>query len=86
MFDLIILFTLFVGLVGLLALVHQWQVRRATQSHASSLQLLKEWLLTHKLEFPSVPGLLSILNRRLQEMESEVSVAVSANVYIKHGD
>lgn len=75
MLDLIVLFTVFVGLVGLLALVHQWQVSRGSaQSHASNMQLLNEWLEAHKLELPGVQCLLSILNRKLQEMESEVSL------------
>ena len=74
MFDLIILFTLFLGLVGLLALVHQWEVSgRPTQTHTTNLQLLNEWLQAHKLELPGVPCLLSVINRKLQEVVSEVS-------------
>ncbi len=75
MLDLIVLFTLFVGLVLLLAAVHQWQVSRApTGSPAASKRLLDEWMQAHKLELPGVQCILSILNRRLQELESEVSL------------
>ncbi len=73
MLDLIVLFTIFIGLVGLLAVAHYWHAcRGSTLSPAASRRLLKEWLQVHKLEFPTVQCMLSILNRKLQEVESEV--------------
>ena len=73
MLDLIVLFTVFLGLVGLLAVAHYWQVSGGNRlSPAASKRLLKEWLLVHKLELPTVQCVLSILNRQLQEVDSEV--------------
>lgn len=72
MLDLIVLFTIFVGLVALLAVVHQWQGSGGASS-AANYQLLEEWLQAHKLELPRVQCLLSVINRKLQEMEAEVS-------------
>lgn len=72
MLDLIVLFTLFVGLVVGLSLVIQWQASK-DQDPTTSRRLLDEWLQAHKLELPSLQCIISILNRRLQETESEVS-------------
>lgn len=72
MLDLVVLFTLFVGLVCLLALVHLWQVSGGSRHSSVAYRLLEEWLQAHKLELPGVQCLLSVLNRKLQEMESEV--------------
>ena len=73
MLDLIVLFTLFIGLVSLLALSQYWLRSKGNSiSHAAGKKLLGEWLQVHHLELPTVQCLLSCLNRKLQEMESEV--------------
>lgn len=74
MLDLVILFTLFIGLVAILALAQQWVLSRGTTlTPLANKRLLDEWLQAHKLELPSIQGVISILNRRLQEVESDVS-------------
>lgn len=72
MLDLVVLFTVFLGLVGLLALAHYWQTSGSHLSPAASKQLLNEWLQVHKLKLPAVECMLSVFNRKLQEVESEV--------------
>ena len=72
MLDLIVLFTLFVGLVVGLAMIQQW-LSSPGQDPIASKRLLEEWLSAHKMELPSIQCVISILNRRFQEMESEVS-------------
>lgn len=75
MLDLIVLFTVFVGLVSLLALAQYWlRYRGNSLTPAASRKLLREWLQVHKLELPTVQCILSLLNRKLQEMESEVRI------------
>ena len=71
MFDLIILFTLFIGLVVILALVNYFQ--RWKSNPLVGKKLLNEWLEAHKLELPDASSIFSVLNRRLQEIESDVS-------------
>lgn len=71
MLDLIVLFTLFIALVVGLALTQQWLY--PSQDPTASKRLLEEWMQAHKLELPTTQCILSILNRRLQEVESEVS-------------
>ena len=79
MLDLVVLFTLFLCLVGLLAVVHQWELSRGpSQTPVVCRRLLDEWMQAHKVEFPQVQCAFSILNRRLQEMQSKVPLAVVA--------
>ena len=74
MLDLLVLFTVFVGLVVLLALVHRWQVSGTNaKSPQLNKKLLDEWLQAHKLKLPTVQCIFSLLNRKLQEIESEVN-------------
>ncbi len=72
MLDLIVLFTIFCGLIGILVLAHFYWVAFSFDPVASK-ELLDEWLQAHKLDLPDVPSILSVLNRQLQEIESEVS-------------
>lgn len=78
MLDLIVLFSLFIGLVAVLVAVHYWQTSNSTPSPspAANKRLLNEWLQAHKVELPATQSILSVLNRQLQEIESEVCIAV----------
>ena len=88
MLALVILFTIFVGLIGLLAVAGEYQKRRRSSADkkkekvtSRALDKVECWLLGHGLEIPSTRQVTSLLNSSLQQTISKViscSVSVIA--------
>ena len=81
MLALVVLFTIFVGLVGLLAAIGECQKRRrgsAEKKRESAgrerLARVKGWLTGRGLDVPSVGQIISLLNGSLQQAPSKVRV------------
>ncbi len=79
MFALVVLFTIFVGLVGLLAVVGECQKRRRSSAEKrreremrETLARVKGWLSGRGLDVPSVNQVMTLLNSSLQQAPSKV--------------
>lgn len=82
MLDIIVLFTLFLVLVGTLGLVQYLQRMPESCDPALGKKLLQEWLQAHMLTLPDVKNVLFVLNQQLKELELEVSTARGENVCV----
>jgi hypothetical protein len=84
MFALVVLFTIFVGLVGLLAVIGECQKRRHSSAEKrreremrETLARVKGWLSGRGLDVPSVDQVMTLLNSSLQQAPSKVRKRVS---------
>lgn len=83
MLALVLLFTIFVGLVGLLAAIGECQKRRRSSAEKKresrareTLARVKGWLTEHGLEIPSEQQIVALLNSSLQQAPSKVRITV----------
>lgn len=76
MFSLVVLFTLFLGLVGVLVVFSEWQKRRVAAragDAATNLLLLHNWLADHGCHAPTPEEAIHVLNKAAcQRAKSEV--------------
>ena len=76
MFSLVVLFTLFLGLVGVLVVFSEWQKKRAAAragDAATNLLLLHNWLADHGCHAPTPEEAIHVLNKAAcQRAKSEV--------------
>ena len=75
MFSLVVLFTLFLGLVGVLVVFSEWQRRRGARAGdaATNLLLLHTWLADHGCHAPTSEEAIHVLNKVVcKKAKSEV--------------
>ena len=79
MLVIIVLFTIFVGLVGLLVAIGECQKRYLTSKNRRDLpaedllEQLQMWLASHQQDVPNSQQIVAILNYSLQRLSSKVS-------------
>ena len=80
MLALVVLFTIFIGLVGLLAAIGECQKRRRSsvekrrdRASRETLARVKGWLTGHGLDVPSGGQIMALLNNSLKQAPSKVS-------------
>ena len=81
MLALVVLFTIFVGLVGLLAAIGECQKRRRSSAEKrregvvkETLARVKGWLAGHGLDVPSGGQIMALLNSSLKQVSSKVRI------------
>ena len=76
--ELTVLFTIFVGLVGILVGLHFYQKQWIAKygPHANWLRVEK-WLENQNLQIPTMDETIEVMNKRLKNLTSEVSNAHS---------
>lgn len=73
MLSLVVLFTIFLGLVGVLAFCGWCQRRRGQQDTHANLLQLNAWLEEKGYAVPSAPMVIGLLNKvAKKELQSEV--------------
>lgn len=88
MFSLVVLFTVFLGLVGVLVVVSEWQRKWAARAGdpGINLQLLHDWLFDHDCHAPTPEEVIQMLNRAVcKRVHSEVcklSVLLTGEMYL----
>jgi len=88
MFSLVVLFTVFLGLVGVLVVVSEWQRKWAARAGdpGINLQLLHNWLFDHDCHAPTPEEVIQMLNRAVcKRVHSEVrmlSVLLTGKMYL----
>jgi len=88
MFSLVVLFTVFLGLVGVLVVVSEWQRKWAARAGdpGINLQLLHNWLFDHDCHAPTPEEVIQMLNRAVcKRVHSEVrklSVLLMGKMYL----
>ena len=80
MLAIVVLFTIFIGLVGLLATIGECQKRRRSSAEKKREKALRErlarvkgWLSGHGLDVPSGGQVMALLNTSLKQAPSKVS-------------
>lgn len=78
MLAIVVLFTIFVGLISLLVAIGECQKRyltskkRRDSSDEDLLEQLQSWLAGHQLDVPNPQQIIAILNYSLQQLSSKV--------------
>lgn len=80
MLAIVVLFTIFIGLVGLLATIGECQKRRRSSAEKKREKAMRErlakvkgWLSGHGLDVPSGGQVMALLNSSLKQAPSKVS-------------
>ena len=81
MLEFVVLFTIFVGLVGLLAAIGEFQKRHYSSKNSGitegdSLDQLRVWLTDRDMDLPTPEQVTALLNDSLKEFPSKVSGGV----------
>lgn len=75
MLSLLVLFTVFVGLIGTMVLYNSYRMRAGLRSNkAQALQHLQGWLTMAGVAMPTTNSVLAVLNRQVHGMRGQHEV------------